>query len=298
MADDRTKKFNAERTRQRRRKTAIQRDTYAELQRLLKQADAEIRAILVAAPSDYQQWLLPQLQASVRQALTAIGEQMGSTVSNAAGQAWQAGLDLVDAPLAAGGVQVAGLLPAIDTQQLVAMRTFMTDRIKDITLQAINKINAQIGLSAIGAQPVGDTIGAVSRVLGKGSRGRALTIVRTELGRAYSVATQQRQAQAAELLPGLKKQWRRSGKVHSRISHDAADGQIREVDKPFSIGGVSLMHPRDPAAPAEETINCGCDNLPYMEGWDMATPGKKPFSAEEQARSPIKRDLAAAGIGA
>ncbi len=67
--------------------------------------------------------------------------------------------------------------------------------------------------------------------------------------------------QAAGVLPGLKKQWRRSGKPGSRIAHDAVDGQIREAARPFSVGGATLMYPRDPAGPAAETINCGCQSL-------------------------------------
>ncbi len=54
-----------------------------------------------------------------------------------------------------------------------------------------------------------------------GGRSRGLTVVRTELGRAYSVAGQARMAQAMEELPGLRKQWRRSGKIHSRLTHPA-----------------------------------------------------------------------------
>ena len=91
----------------------------------------------------------------------------------------------------------------------------------------------------------------------------------------------------------MKKQWRRSGKAHSRLEHDTIDGQIREVDKPFTLGnGIELMHPRDPKAPAKETINCGCDSLPFMEEWEVKTPGKKPFSAEEIALNPMKAELA------
>ena len=131
----------------------------------------------------------------------------------------------------------------------------------------------------------------------EGGRGRAMTIVRTELGRAYSTATQQRFEQATSVLPGLKKQWRRSGKVHSRIAHDLADGQIRDVTEPFDVGGVQLRYPRDPKAPPSATVNCGCSSLPYMESWDVRQPGRQPFSAQEQRLSPQKRDLAAAMSG-
>ena len=51
--------------------------------------------------------------------------------------------------------------------------------------------------------------------LAEGSR--ALTLIRTELGRAYSLAGQQRMEQAAEVLPGLRKQWRRI--LRERAAH-------------------------------------------------------------------------------
>jgi hypothetical protein len=122
-------------------------------------------------------------------------------------------------------------------------------------------------------------------------RGRALTIVRTELGRAYSVAGQQRFDQAREVLPGLQKQWRRSGKIHSRASHDRADGQVRPVDQPFDVAGVQLRFPRDPRGPAKETINCGCTSLPFMASWEVATPGRLPFTPTELAARPSRATL-------
>jgi hypothetical protein len=55
---------------------------------------------------------------------------------------------------------------------------------------------------------------------------------------------------------------------------------------------VELMHPRDPAAPAAETINCGCESLPYMESWKVVHPGRKPFSEQELQMNPMKQDMA------
>lgn len=49
--------------------------------------------------------------------------------------------------------------------------------------------------------------------------------MRTELGRAFSAAAQERMEAASKIVPGLKKQWRRSGKLHPRIHHDLADGR-------------------------------------------------------------------------
>ncbi|MFC7455521.1 hypothetical protein ACFQPI_20940, partial [Insolitispirillum peregrinum] len=113
----------------------------------------------------------------------------------------------------------------------------------------------------------------------------------TELGRAFSAAAQGRMTQATKSLPGLKKKWRRSGKIQSRHTHDLADGQVVDVDKPFVIGGEEMMYPRDPAASASNTVNCGCMVIPHMEHWRTSFPAEKPFTTAELARSPEKRDI-------
>ena len=65
-------------------------------------------------------------------------------------------------------------------------------------------------------------------------------------------------------------------------------GQLRDADKAFSVAGASLMFPRDPAGPAAETVNRGCQSLPWMESWEVQNPGRKAFSEEEIARNPIR----------
>lgn len=265
---ERNKRFRAERRRADRVRTRIQRDTFAEIQRLLKEADERLRVILAGAPSEFQSFLLPQLQQSIRQAMQDIGERASQEVSGRAGEAWQAGIELVDAPLDAGGIRISGVVPTVDTRQLVAMRSFMTDRIRDVTLQVANRINSDLGLVAIGAQTPSEAIGNIARYLGA-ARGRAVTIVRTELGRAYATATQERLMQASTRLPGMKKQWGSSGRRENRPLHQAIIGQVVEVDEPFILpNGVKLMYPRDPKAPASETINCGHALLPFMDHWE------------------------------
>jgi len=274
-----------------RRRTRIQIDTREEVLRLLKTAQDRIAGILAGTPSEFQAFMLPQLQQAIRQAMQDMSAQAATNLDASAQDMWQAGLDLVDRPLAAGGISIAGVLPQIDTRQLDAMRAFMTERMGDVGVQLANKINAELGLVAIGAQTTGDAIGKIETLIKKGGRSRAITITRTELGRAFAVATQKRLEQAKPLLPGLKKQWRRSGKLHSRVTHDAADGQIQPVDQPFIVGGIKLMHPRDPAGPARETINCGCESLPFMEHWTVANPQRKPFTQDELNASAFRRGL-------
>lgn len=257
---------------------ALIEDTRAEIERLLDAAGAQIASILAAQPSEAEQWLLPQLQASIRQALGEFGDQAAATLATASGDAWRAGQALIDAPLAAGGAALAVAVPIIDTRQLLAMRAFMTDRIKDVGVQAINRINTQLGLVVLGAQPPTAAVSGVKRILGDTSRVRAITITRTELSRVYSTAAHERLLQQAKEVPGLKKQWRKSGKLHPRHTHQVADGQVQDVNLPFKVGGVAMMYPHDPKAPAAETINCGCTLLPWMASWGdaMKTPGRSP----------------------
>ena len=275
MASDRERRLKGERSRRQRALPRIQRDTAAEVTRLLKRAEHDIRATLAGTPSDYHAFILPQLQASIHQALGQLGADARAAAEAGATRAWRAGIDLVDAPLDAAlgldvpGFRVATLLPAVDTRQLMAMRPFLTGKMRGVSTALADRINTELGLAMIGTRNTGETTARIAGLLKTGGRTRALTIVRTELGRAYSIATQERMSQAAGILPGMRKQWRKSGKLHSCPAHDAADGQTREVDKPFVVGGTQLMFPRDPAASASETINCGCQQLPWMESWEV-----------------------------
>lgn len=284
--------FRAARAEQAARRPRLIADTRGEILRLLGEAEARIRLRLAAQPGDAERWLLADLQAEVRRMLAEFADQAAARIAGAAGDAWSAGADLVDAPLAAGGLRIAGVAPLLDVRQLVAMRAFMTERIKDVGLQAVNRINTELGLVVLGAQPPATAVTRVGEILKATSRMRAITIVRTELGRVYEIASQTRLQQAAAIVPGLGKQWRRSGKVHSRLWHDLADGQVQPADQPFKLGnGVRLMHPHDPKAPAGESINCGCTALPWKADWEVAVPGRKRYSEHEMRANPLKRDI-------
>ncbi len=269
---------------------AIPEDTVREIIALLERALKEIRATLGGQPSEWQQHHLSLVKASVKSALDEFRRHADGRLSRDAMRAWYVGQNMVDEPLAAAGVAMRDALPTLNTRQLINTQTFLTDRITDISEQAIRRINGELGLVMLGVQTPGEVTTALTRILNI-SRSRASTIARTELGRLYEVAAFERRLQAKTILPGLKKQWRRSGKIHSRLTHDAADGQIREPDEDFIVGGEALAHPRDPKGSAKNTINCGCSSLDYMDDWDVMHPGKKPFTAAELAANPLRRNL-------
>jgi len=291
MSDkERDKAFKRERARQVRAKISEHKAVIKQVESVLKTAQQQIRTELAAMPTDFQAWQLPQIQKNITGLLNEIGQDLSKAGSEGSLQSWERGIQLVDAPIEAGGIRLKAVLHDIDLQQLTAMRTFMTDRMLDVTAELAKKINSQIGLAMIGAQTQHEVIGSIAQMV-EGGRGRAKTILRTEMGRAFSVASQERKEAAGDVLPGLMKQWRRSGKIHSRLSHDLADGQIVGVKEPFIIGGIKMMYPRDPKAPIKETINCGCDSLPSMAHWEVGQSGRQPFSDQEVALNPMKRNL-------
>lgn len=88
--------------------------------------------------------------------------------------------------------------------------------------------------------------------------GREQLISRTEAARAWNTGT----LEVGRALTGpdrpIVKQWRTRRDPLVRDTHDAVDGQLRLLDEPFTVAGVSMQAPGDPTAPAAEVCNCRC----------------------------------------
>lgn len=84
---------------------------------------------------------------------------------------------------------------------------------------------------------------------------RAAMIARTET----QFAAQYGARSMVETL-GLKpdKEWSTVLDGRERPDHAAADGQVVGFDEPFRVGSVSMLHPGDVNAPAEQVVNCRC----------------------------------------
>jgi len=85
------------------------------------------------------------------------------------------------------------------------------------------------------------------------TKGRALTIARTEIQVANQVGIHEAYKQAQIPI----KIWVAVMDSATRDSHAMLDGQERPMDVPFDNG---LMFPGDPSGSAGETINCRCTN--------------------------------------
>jgi len=91
------------------------------------------------------------------------------------------------------------------------------------------------------------------------SPARAETIARTESAAAIGKGEFENMREVSDDL-GLKtvKVWTSTEDDRTRESHAEADGQRRDLDEPFIVGGAELMFPSDPDGPPQEIINCRC----------------------------------------
>lgn len=94
---------------------------------------------------------------------------------------------------------------------------------------------------------------------------RAVRIARTESGRVSSISTQKGYKEATGKGIGLKKMWLATLDGHTREDHQHVDGQIREVDKMFQVGGYDALGPHQVGVPSED-INCRCTTRPIVHG--------------------------------
>jgi hypothetical protein len=107
---------------------------------------------------------------------------------------------------------------------------------------------------------------------------RAMAIAQTETLVAYETARDMVFREA-----GVQwTQWVHSGLLdHARLSHQSAHEQIRPSGEPFDIGGIPMMFPGDPDAPADEVINCRCVRIA------VAGPNPEDIEGNDNAEIPF-----------
>jgi hypothetical protein len=96
----------------------------------------------------------------------------------------------------------------------------------------------------------------------KAVRNRALTIARTEVN---GLANDTALGAFEESGVVASKRWYSIADNRSRESHVAANGQTVPLAAKFTVGGVQMDRPHDPAAPAREVVACRCRMLPVVE---------------------------------
>lgn len=237
------------------------------LEETRRQVEEEIRAV---SDDTYQAHSLRNNLSAIERQIQTFESAAKRKIREGQNQLWADGEQLVEGSL--GGR--VGVIGEISPKMLTSLNTFADHLVGRLASDAVVKVRGELTLGVLGAKSPAQIAAAIAGTLK--SKGvfdsiaeRAEVITRTELGRAYSVATHETIVKAAPHVPGLMKEWWHAGHPkYPRRSHLALSGQRVDADKPFIYGSVILMHPRDPKAPASEVVRCGCDLLPWKEEWD------------------------------
>lgn len=118
---------------------------------------------------------------------------------------------------------------------------------------------------------------------------RAMRIARTE---THSAAVKSVNAAVESTRVEMEREWDAAQDERVRETHQAADGQRRDQQTPYDVGGEQLMYPGDPSGSAENVIQCRCvelfhiirqeENILEMEGGGTM---QTPFKEEQEFNS-------------
>ncbi len=278
-------------------KTARQLDGTEAVVRLLAELRKQIAAELVAIPAEsYAALNMRATMRSIEGHLSTWQSAAGREVTTALSDVWSQGTSFV--PTVASRAGVYSGIGHISTNLLDTLTEFTTHKFDDLAHDLNSKINAEVSLGILGQKTPGQIADAI---LGGGLEGtafttaqqRATTIVQTELGRAFSMATNLGINQAAQTLLEMEKMWVHAGRPKvERPYHKAAHGQHVKADEKFLIGGTAMAYPRDPAGGAANSIHCGCTLVPYMPEWysaeEFLDDWKEKQAAANKPKGPYK----------
>ena len=216
----------------------------------------------------YQKQYQEALKKQVGGVLDKMGEKQFTTVSDYLQQCYQDGFIGTMYDLQGQGIP---LCMPIDQESIVRAvqldskisKGLYTRLGEDVTVLK-RKIAAQISRgvsSGLTYRQMADQLAGETRI----GFNNAVRIARTEGHRIQCQAGMDACYRAQEKGCDVLKQWDATLDGNTRESHSQVDGEIRDLDKPFSNG---LMFPGDPSGKAAEVINCRCALL-QRASWEL-----------------------------
>lgn len=233
-------------------------------QQALKDIDTRIAALMGRDDADLQNVIYrieyqKNLKLQVQSALEQLQAKEFESVSNYLSQNYTDGFVAAAYSLHQQGVP---LIIPIDPEQ-VAQAVVLDSKISEglynrlgVETVALKKsISGEISRGIASGMAYSEIARNIANAT-KAPLSRTKTIVRTEAGRIRSKATMDMAYKARSKGADVLKKWISVLDGNTRPSHRRMDGQIRELDEPFSNG---LMYPRDGSGKAEEVVNCRCE---------------------------------------
>jgi len=249
---------------------------------LLESTRSEIGSRLIE--TDWDAYHVGQMKDAITRAMDRFTGRYKSMQGEALSNMWEAGQDMVAAPLQAAGVSVVA--PEISMAALDIMQGYSGDLITGLSADALKKVNGEVALGVLGAKQPHEVMKAIGRNLKdksvfKSISARAEAITRTEMATVHSLAREARLQATVARNPEITwiKIWHSSGKAHPRPHHARLNGVGATMDKDF-LGFIP--YPHAPGLPASEKVNCGCFHT-LSADWDVMTKDFDPIPYQERA---------------
>jgi hypothetical protein len=243
---------------------------------LLDEVRDQIVTQLATGATGYSALHMKQTLNSIESYLSNFESAANRTLGAGIAAQFAAGSGLVTSALQAGGE--SGIffgMGHISGNLIDSLQEFAFSRIRKLSSDAFTRIKGELTLGTLGQKTPQEVASVIAGNLNgpsifKTVGERAEVITGLEMGRAFSMATDKAIGVAAETLLDLLRMWLHAGHPRApRQVHLLMHGQVRGMKNPFyrAKDNTPVMYPRDPGAPIQEVIRCGCTHVPYMERW-------------------------------
>lgn len=235
---------------------AMYKDALAEInskiELLMARQDADLQHVIYQV--QYQQALKTQIQAI----LETLQANEFETISEYLTKAYEEGFLGAMYDLQGQGIPLifpidqAQVMDAIMTETNLSEELYakLGKDIKDLQKKVAGEISRGIATGMIYGE-MARNIASWAKI----PQNNAMRIARTEAHRIQCKAAYDLQWKAREKGANIVKQWDATLDGKTRDSHRKVDGEIKEIDEPFSN---RLQYPGDPSGAAGEVINCRC----------------------------------------
>lgn len=146
------------------------------------------------------------------------------------------------------------------------------DETKD-SVWNFRKINEALTQSILQGESIPNTAKRIRSVVDMDRR-VSTRVARTTMTSAENAGRVESYRVADKAGVKVQKEWMATIDVRTRQSHRLMNGVHVPYDKPFIVGPneAKMMHPADPQGPADETMNCRCTLVGWVEGIEAEDP--------------------------
>jgi len=250
----------------------IERDAARAQAKLIATLRREILAELASA-SSFRRWQLQGVLDAVDRFVAEGSRAAGASAVSYARQAAGVGTEIVAA--GGGAAAATGGLAGVSHALLDAILNHVRREVHDVWRELGAKLVGTIRRVTLGVDDPFKAMQKLARTLMSPKTfpskfARAEAIVRTEVNRTFSIATNasaRAADDAAKAIGGHYVKWWLSAEDervrpdHVRAAEDYTEDKAIPLDEPFMVGGEPMRYPLDPQASAGQTVNCRCVQL-------------------------------------